>query len=718
MKIILSLLMLLIPFTAFAEDDVQEQFITVQVSDTGKQVKARITSLGDKGKEAGFDQVRLLGSVKKDEVGYGKRVTVTWSAAELDGDASAIAEPFTSVLIMEGDLNQGMEFKAKGNREALLDAMQNLSERSGEVRPVNNDKTDQTDSSPHTTLSGNTPREQASIEAALPTFTPKEEPFIFITSDGCEILVDEAQGVAIVQQRTLTDGEETSGCSESLTRYPLTRVYNDCPLNEDVESLTVYEQYTVGYVDPRTGGRVEVKGCTRDEDRTISMISVKDGCPPLITNDEAIIQSKLIYYKDGIEHTVASCSPTVESYALFKTNADCSIRHDFEDGLSYQQVKQAYNTDEQTVIVPASICRDDDEQSYPHITTKDTCTPTIADDEVIFNFRKFIEVNGEIMYITECTPDLTKNTPVLSENCTASPYEHDFNTGQSYRKKNYYYMDGDKRVNVLTCVVSEETLTHYQDSGACQVTNDDTTKLSQFYAKTYITESNQPDDDKIYISDCQQLGDPMPYTPAGGIWQAKFNTIKQIKTQGGALSINSTGEYFWSANGQTSELAKKYGWTKKPYGWECLDSKSLCYYFASYPRTATTTNGKYCITNKLQVTDWVTTDNVSLDKANSDQSPEWDWDFTTRTTLNSLCKDTNFGQYSWAWASANDRCTNGDIAEGASRLFCTQPTCTVTTVQKHPVFTRGDGTEFINTAQVAATKYVCGNGSLLDGKHE
>lgn len=722
MRILLAIL-ILISGAAFAieQEQVNEDFIAVQLTETGKKLRAKITSLGSAGKEAGFDEVSLVGSVSKESDASGEKVKVTWAAVELNEDASAIAEPFTSVLIVQDDLNSGMEFKAKGNKQALLDALQALSERAGEKRLLEDKEEDEeTKSAAHSSLSGGEGQENPTIDTASPEFVPEEEPFIFITSDGCEMLTDEAQGVAIVQERTLVNGEEQSACSESLTRYPLTRVYADCPLLEDVQNLTVFEQFTLGYVDPKSAGRIEVRGCTQDPDRTISMITDTTSCSPLISGDEALVQARVFYYKDGIEHTVSSCTPVDnESFAIFTVKADCSIRHDFDEEISYQQVKKAYNNGTEDVIVPSSVCEDDPNQTYAHITTRETCQATVADDEVVFNFRKFINVGGEISYITECAPDLSQNTPVLSENCTTSPYDHDFETGQSYRKKNYYYMDGDKRVNVLNCVASEETFTHFKDTGVCQTTNDDTTRLSQYYAKTFLTDDNEPTGNRTFITDCQQFGEPIDYTPAGEIWQAKFNTIKAIKTQGGGFTVNDNSgnwaAYHYAGNGQRSDLSMKYGWSNKPYNFECRGSE-ICAMTTGGVPPQFTTNGKYCVTGNLQVSNWITIDNITIDKENSDTAPTWGWEYSTVSGLNSNCKDST-GLASWAVPSASYHCTTSDMAN-IGALNCTTPTCTITTLQKHPVYTRGDGTEYIHTSQVTGTKYVCGDGNKLDNKKD
>jgi hypothetical protein len=708
----------LIPEDMTTEEETQ--LITVKIKDTTNNLVSSIDSLKDKAKDIGFDKMRLKGQQKTElqENGIDTKVTITWDKAYLDDVEVNLSRPFSSILIVEGDIEQEMSFNAKGYMSDLIEAFLQLKNKTEESKEEEGKETVETyaSSSPSASHTAS-PSEHANITPSGVSFNEVEEPFIFTTTEGCEILVDKAQAVAIVQERILTDGEETSPCGESLTRYPLTKIYSSCSILEDLENLKAYKQYTLGYDDPISGGRVEVEECQPDADMAVSIQETEDGCSVSITNTEAQIQTKFFYEIDGVETIVKDCKPSGESYTLINIVDDCSIRHDFVDGYSYQQKKQVYEREGLTVIVPNASCSDDTSEKYQHQTTRDTCNPTVNDDTVIFNNRKYITVNGDKTYISECSPDENSVVSIMEEQCDSPAYTHDFSTGQSYSNKNYYYMDGDIRVDVSSCITSEETFTHYYNSDVCSIVNDDTNKTSQIYAKAYITASNTPDsEDKIYISTCVAQDDPIAYTSIGGKWRIISQSTATLQTSGGYLTAYIPYRY---NKGSESPSVEKYGWTNEVYWsgteyWSCDSLNKFCSFrpIVSKPETAIRSNGEYCL--RQDFTDsWVTTSGIIIDESNSDMKPEFD--FTSSTKSNFQLATSSYYSNSALMAPSTYVNDSNNSEDETIAYECTAPVCTMTGLEKNPIYTRLDGSQYVDIGTVQSTKNVCGEGTKLNG---
>ncbi len=743
-----------------------EELITLRLIDNGANFTAAIVSLTNAAHIAGLDKIKIKGVVTKEPNANNNltKYTISWVAAQLNDASTQIDKPFTSSLITEGDIAKDTNFNALGNIDSLTAALQRLQTKQNEDKENKHqdNKASAATSSPPASAPASSPVKNPDIAPITPNIAVTKDPFIFVTSEGCEIKVDPAQGVAIVQERVLTDGKQTSSCGDSLTKYPLTNVYNACPVLENIGKLVAYEQYTIGYNDPKTGGRVEVQGCVPDLDKSMAMVEKTETCADSINAGSVNSMSKLIYNYKGIEKVMRDCAPTKESYPIIKTIDSCSLRDDFSVGKSYQQKKEAYSKAGQLIIVPGSICQDDPmlfyahekiidscsirhdfpagksyqqkrisyvkdgktviistspcqddiSTNFAHLSTRDTCAPTINNSTVIFSSRKYIVIAGNKNYISECIPE-TAAVSVIEEPCSSFKYTHDFAIGQSYLNKNYYYMNGTTRVDLATCIKSEQIFTHYKDISGCTNTYDDFAQTSQIYAKIFITSDNKAtSSDKTYLTSCQIEGTPVAYSNNGYKWRVS-------KTGNATINVNQTpitAYVGWrGAPDSTSHPAlTSYGWTPQiiwsgMYYWNCDPGNIYCVMQAadkSYPITA---NGEFCLRGKRPLpTPWLTTQGITIDSNNSDTEPAWDLDIATK---NWMQNDTANRLNDPVINPPNPKYQTWNKPPGSYN--CTIPSCNTSILDKYNSYTRLDGSNYIDYSTSFETRMVCGNGNKL-----
>lgn len=741
----------------------EDQLITIRLEDNGTNFTAGIISLEKAAETIGLDKMKIKGVVTK-EPNPGDNLTkytITWGIAALDDNTTQIDKPFVSMLMADGTLEKDTSFNAKGDIDGLLEAFRRLQAKKVEEKDKNKATSTESTlanitSSAAAPANTSSPSKNPDIAPMTPNIAVTKDPFIFVTSEGCEIKVDPAQGVAIMQQRVLTDGKETTPCGDSLTKYPLTNVYSGCPVYEDTGKLTASEQATLGYTDPKTSGRVEVRGCTPDPDKSMFMIEKTEGCPDAIGQGSVTSQSKLVYNYKGVDKIMRDCKPTADSYPITKIIDSCMIRDDLEAGKSYQQKKDAYTKAGQVIVVPGALCQDDITISYNHIkvidsctirndftagksyqqkhaayvkdgktviiasspcqddttapydqvSTRDTCTPAINGSTVIFSSRKYINVAGNRNYVSECTPE-TSAVQIQAETCASPKYTNDFASGQSYLNKNYFYMDGTNRVDVASCIKSEQTFTHFKDIAGCTATNDDTSETTQVYAKVFITADNKPTGtDRTYLTNCQPEGSPVAYSNNGYKWQVTGAQTSSINVSQVPITAYVSGSPY-----PVSPLLTSYGWTKQvlwsgSYYWDCASNNIYCIMVNSQTTPKITANGEYCLRSQLN-TPWVTTENYIIDNNNSDTSPTWDFTPDTKTWMKteSTFSDAQLNPPSPPTART------WHIAPGSYN--CTIPSCTVSKLDKYNSYTRGDGSTYVDTGTSIETKRVCGNGSKL-----
>ncbi|MCK5296155.1 MAG: hypothetical protein KAJ75_04630, partial [Alphaproteobacteria bacterium] len=284
------------------------------------------------------------------------------------------------------------------------------------------------------------------------------------TTDGCEVRIDIAQGVAIEQTKTqtMTDGVVTNEgvCSDTLNRYIIKE--NSCENIVDVASMTVYPQYRASYVDT-AGVSHEVSECMPDNSLAMELSEEESSCTPEIDYAGNLVKFKTaLVYTDasGAVQQARSCevSATIPPVELKESTESCPLRHDYENNNSYEMSLKYYEQDGETFQATACV---DTDRVFAQTNAYGDC-PAIINQEgktVTLQYKKQITIDGIPQYITACTPDATsQNITPTTEGCSI---RHDLAVDTSYKQERYYYIENGQTIYLDNgCMDSDVTYTH------------------------------------------------------------------------------------------------------------------------------------------------------------------------------------------------------------------------------------------------------------------
>jgi hypothetical protein len=299
-----------------------------------------------------------------------------------------------------------------------------------------------------------------------------------ITTQGCSIRTDEAQGVAVVQSKIINvkGGIDTgeSACTDSEVRYELKRSVSRCSDKVEVGQLKAWPQYILYYTDDG-GSNTDVGQCRVDTDKEFKMVEDKTGCTleTDFTSMTAKERSELVYENSQNNRIVVrGCEVTPSgTVAMKETATGCTLRHDYSKNVSYQMKKITFALNNQEFT--ARECTDTD-TSYPHETVAKLNGAPVCDylvsTENGFAYpqnRKRINLDGAPQWVTECTPDTAgKSALVKTVAGCESRFVHNLSAGQSFGMERTYYTGASgTAVYVSECLQSEVTYTHKIEGG-------------------------------------------------------------------------------------------------------------------------------------------------------------------------------------------------------------------------------------------------------------
>lgn len=663
--------------------------VVIDKTDGEKKLEARLVNLQSAGVELGMEAMILEGeAAASDSPEGGKDYAISWGTASLRTKAGGkvstyITKPLQSNVSANPAVKGGDSFTAEGDPAELLAAWKRLQVKlKDEDKEEKEDAEKKTDAPAPTKDFGENAKEpEQKQQTQTPQFQVKTDPVTVSTRDGCSMNVDFDQMVAIVQERTLQDGKEVAACQDTLTRYPLEKKFTTCPNFVDLDAKKVFKQYTLNYNDPVSGGAIQVKDCTKDEEQVTPI--------------------------------------TVDT-------ASCSLRHDFTAGKSIQQGRMVY-TDSSGVIQELQSCADTN-VSYEHIKTDDTCQNVVdeANKLVTRQFRYKINKDGTDQFVSQCEPDMTTSTPLQEEICTTQRYTNDFAANTSYLNKSYFYNDTQgNRVNVMKCQPSTVSFQHKKEEETCTATSDDSTLQTTMYAKTYIEETAG---NKVYLSDCQPVSPKIPYTLNGKVWKLYTTMTKSFASNADDKKTIGMISDLWSSSYETGftgsggcslspgqELQRYYRSTKYkingyPFDWSGFRNNRYRMSSAdtncqSYPSYGSLVGDAICVRGK--VLPWTTTDGLTIDSADSTEMPS----VNATYALNSYSMGISNGIMVFSMIGTPDTSRSYSTV-----LTCQQAMCPVSTLYGRNQYLRGDNTLYTDTSVITATKYVCGDGANLDGK--
>lgn len=659
----------------------EPQLISIQIiqnSETG-QTTAKLTEIQPDGAQLGLNRLMLNGTITETTLPNGtKDISVLWGEASIIDEKSGerkttpLSMPFTSKATVQPNLEAGDPLKAEGDPIQLIAALQRLLEENqtlneNEEKEEEEKEKDTTPDRGAVNDSGAGASDDDNRKFTSPEFKASNDTLPTITTESCNVRVDMAQKAAIEQERTLVDGVEETACADTLTRYPIEAKSGSCPLTFDTSPnvMKAHEQVVYVYTNPNSG-EIEVQGCTADTESAIALVETTEGC---------------------------------------------GIQHDFANNISYQQSRITY--EHQGVVQTLQDCLNT-ETTYTHVVTQDGCEPINANGEVTFQEQTTINVNGTIQTILACQPNPETTVAVLEEDCTTQRYTHDFQNNQSYLNKNYYYMNGETRVDVSNCIATSKTYNHLQDETVCSAINNDTTRQTTMYARTYIEDSG-----KNYISACEAISPAIPYVETGAIWnvhssnQANLNvTHADSHPYNDSLQNSSLFKsvYIKHAKGTMTlknDLVLSGETHRRAYDsftrGHCLihDLDIPCKKWFTYPTTFT--GAKYCLDNKLSG-DWVV-GGININESKSTETPQW----TSSVNGNPMTFIGKKGSYNYY--------KHPNKGSGFHLTFnCTPPTCLHTELRANPTYLRGDNSSFTDLSTTVEVMHVCGDGSNLDGQ--
>ena len=362
-----------------------------------------------------------------------------------------------------------------GNSGELIAALQQFSSESeeelaGDIGEAVSDGSAGTD--------GTSNDDEAAYSTPSTVEEDDEDPVVSVvtTTDGCDVRVDIAQGVAIQQSKTITYEDSAitneTECSDTLDRYALQKSYSVCQDNVDLEGLTATAQYVYYYVDSGAS-RHDVTDCADDEELVFPITEDVSGCTVDLdfNNRTATEQSRLIYYnRNSVETQVQGCEPSdnLQTVDMVESSEGCSISHDFIAEESNQLTSWTYQLNGLTY--QALPCSDSEiyyahEAAYTNSAGNYLCEPIVNIDsgQVTLQSKTRILVDGVYDYITECEPD-TSALAILSttDGCTdMADWTHDVSAGQSYGQHRFYYVTAtNEREYVSNCQDSDALYYH------------------------------------------------------------------------------------------------------------------------------------------------------------------------------------------------------------------------------------------------------------------
>ncbi|WP_046023560.1 hypothetical protein [Magnetospira sp. QH-2] len=469
---------------------------------------ARIVGVMNPPEDVNFEGVMVEGYARGVDAEGQKVGQVVWSQVTktFDGEkrVAPLDEAWATQMFVEGEIIPGDEkLGAQGNMAALTKAIKQLYDVEKEPADEEEGEKDQKAMTDSTTgkASPSSENDVASdyqpAELAAETATPVEAftDTTMISTDGCGVRVDETQGVAIQQSKTVTisSGSTTeSACSDSDVRYELQRSYLRCTDEVDIPGLQAWPRYITYYTDGEAANN-DVGDCTRDEDQRFEIVEDATGCS-IYTDlgaQEAGQQVSLVYMDSSNNKvTVRGCQPPDVMIPITTTDTGCSIRHDFTAQQSIRMEKSVFTMG--GIEYTAQECTDT-ATVYPHETVSTVggiaiCEMLIStqDMKAYPQFRTRIEVEGTYQYITDCTPDAAQALD-LSATHDGCDWVHDIPANTSYEEQRHYYMSGGSRVYVNACQTSTTSFTHQVEGGEVHgYVNHDAEKYSQEKTALYI----------------------------------------------------------------------------------------------------------------------------------------------------------------------------------------------------------------------------------------
>lgn len=324
---------------------------------------------------------------------------------------------------------------------------------------------------------------------------------------------------AFVEYTTL-DGQryDLSECitSDSVTKELPTKL-EKCEDSFDLATMKAYEQERTDTYDPKFKTVLKRSECINTGTaHNVTKDFDVEACLdlPNYLKGELYRGFQYVYTKSGETKYIDDCvndmdSPTAITQEIGECVASVSM-----DTLTANVKKRWFFNDEETgVKTYVSECMESDE-SYPVVTTEQSCTPEYLSDlgkVVIKNRTAWKDSNDNWRYISDCRPS-GNEAEIKTEMCSSPKYEHDFVGGQSYPRSRDYYVYNGANEYINSCSRdTSESYSHSRTASGCASQHDDGNMRSRLLEKTVV---NLPEG-LTTIKECQAGSNYIPYTYVG-----------------------------------------------------------------------------------------------------------------------------------------------------------------------------------------------------------
>lgn len=657
------------------------------VKDTPETVEARIKNLTETARKKDVDKISIIGQKKQND----KTTEITWDKIKFKEKKADLQQSFQSKVLPQDKIEQGDKFKAKGDNEALSKAIEQLLNPEGmSASSKNNSGTKSNSIKPLSGsgssggISGNNSTRLSTLSsikdnpAAIASVTTGEET---TTTSGCAVRVDYNLNKVFVQERTTVAGKETQSCKDSATSFSLQKDYKSCPNQTDTITKKIFYYFQYFYNDDKNSKNV-IGNCQIDSSLTSNLQITKSyNCADFIdlAANKVYAQYQESYKdKDAKDIIIKDCGIDYEkAYTITQDLSSCGIKHLFDQSYSVAQNKLFYTKD--NIKITIQDCADTTIK-YPHITTTDTCTSIVNNNQVTIFNRKYITVDSIRQYISECSP-LSSSVTILEEVCSSNKFTHNFTAGQSFYNKTYYYTNtSNQRVDVSTCIKSQESFTHQEDSSVCVSENDDVNLQTNLFSKTYIVVNAI----KQYISDCHKIATPVPYQEIGYQWKQEYYLPS------GSISVSNSKDnvYIGSLQGELYQVNSCQQDIKNPFNISSYSTSGKCNGWSSPSFGGVAIDATYSNLASITVNSYV-----------------------EQRSTGPLCR-LRHSHY-----AANGACLYPyQQCEASNNILyyqrCTSHACPLYKLNKVPVYKRSNATKYVSDTKVLGSKYICGNNSL------
>jgi len=449
---------------------------------TTKTAVATFQNLTDKAIKIGLHSAKLLGSVKYEKLPTNdQRVKIRWHSIEIQKGQSEMIANLSSPLYSQFTTNDkrvepSTSFKAKGNINLVVNAFQDLKEKSKKDNRARHlvEKTEENNTTVEKDISALSPSSSSGSSGSSVTPAGGSNNEVSANTDlivsrfeDCPARTDTVNALVYVQERLIKETEsgqtiETGNCQDKGNGAPITKEYETCAVIVDQVNRKAFKQYTESA--DLSGTKFKVSDCTMDPDNYFTIASTYEGCG--VRHDFTLqksIQQEQLYYVAGADRIdVQECQDSIVEYQHYLTINTCSPVIDNANGLVFIQKRTAYN-----------------------------------------------QTDGTISYASDCRPLDNVGVAIQEEICT-DKYEHDFIAGQSYlRTKDFYLDSSNTRQYINDCSRSTAaSFPHKFETTDCQAEHDDGLLLSNFPSTTFI---ETPDDGVLEIAPCEKRGGSTTY---------------------------------------------------------------------------------------------------------------------------------------------------------------------------------------------------------------